>query len=139
LEAAHLYEADPAARSKDRAVPEPKKREVFAKREVILCGGAFNSPQLLKLSGIGPAEELRRFGIDVVADLPGVGENLQDRYEVGVVGEFPKPFVLLQGATFAPPKAGDPPDPSFLLWKKGQGLYASNGTLIGLLKRSEKT
>ncbi|MDH3704487.1 MAG: choline dehydrogenase [Acidimicrobiia bacterium] len=52
--------------------------------EVILCGGAFNSPQLLQLSGIGPAEHLRRLGIDVVAELPGVGEHLQDHLEVYV-------------------------------------------------------
>ena len=52
-----------------------------ARREVILCGGAINSPQLLKLSGVGPAAELNGFGIDVVADRPGVGENLQDHLE----------------------------------------------------------
>jgi choline dehydrogenase len=50
--------------------------------EVILCGGAINSPQLLQLSGVGTPDELRRLGIDVVADLPGVGENLQDHLEV---------------------------------------------------------
>ena len=49
--------------------------------EVILCGGPVNSPQLLKLSGVGPAAELRGLGIDVVHDLPGVGENLQDHLE----------------------------------------------------------
>ena len=49
--------------------------------ELILCGGPINSPQLLKLSGVGPAAELRGFGIDVVHDLPGVGENLQDHLE----------------------------------------------------------
>jgi choline dehydrogenase len=52
--------------------------------QVILCGGAINSPQLLQLSGIGPAGLLREHGIDVVADLPGVGENLQDHLEVYV-------------------------------------------------------
>src|SRR5919199_656975 len=52
--------------------------------EVILCGGAINSPQLLQLSGVGAADELRALGIDVVADLPGVGENLQDHLEVYV-------------------------------------------------------
>ncbi|MCP3822426.1 choline dehydrogenase [Streptomyces sp. A3M-1-3] len=51
-------------------------------REVILCGGAINSPQLLQLSGVGNAEELRALDIDVVHDLPGVGENLQDHLEV---------------------------------------------------------
>ncbi|MFG3019543.1 choline dehydrogenase [Streptomyces sp. NPDC048254] len=50
--------------------------------EVILCGGAINSPQLLQLSGIGNAGELRALGVDVVHDLPGVGENLQDHLEV---------------------------------------------------------
>jgi choline dehydrogenase len=52
--------------------------------EVILCGGAINSPQLLLLSGIGPAAELEALGIPVVADLPGVGRNLQDHLEVYV-------------------------------------------------------
>jgi choline dehydrogenase len=50
--------------------------------EVILCGGAINSPQLLQLSGVGAAAELRALGVDVLADLPGVGENLQDHLEV---------------------------------------------------------
>ncbi len=52
--------------------------------QVILCGGAINSPQLLQLSGVGPAGLLREHGIDVIADLPGVGENLQDHLEVYV-------------------------------------------------------
>ena len=54
---------------------------VRARREVLVCGGPVNSPQLLKLSGIGPAAELREHGIAVVRDLPGVGENLQDHLE----------------------------------------------------------
>ena len=57
------------------------RRQVRATREVILAGGPINSPQLLKLSGVGPAAELRGFGIDMVADRPGVGENLQDHLE----------------------------------------------------------
>ncbi|HTF08756.1 MAG TPA: choline dehydrogenase, partial [Asanoa sp.] len=52
--------------------------------EVILCGGAINTPQLLQLSGVGRADELTALGIEVVADLPGVGENLQDHLEVYV-------------------------------------------------------
>jgi choline dehydrogenase len=55
--------------------------EARATREVILSGGAFNAPQLLKLSGIGPADELAAMGIPVVADRPGVGANLQDHLE----------------------------------------------------------
>jgi choline dehydrogenase len=60
---------------------EGRDHFVRARREVILSGGAINSPQLLKLSGVGPAAELRQFGIEVVADRPGVGENLQDHLE----------------------------------------------------------
>ena len=55
-----------------------------ARTEVILSAGAFQSPQILMLSGIGPAEELRRHGIDVLQDLPGVGQNLHDHLEVHV-------------------------------------------------------
>lgn len=61
------------------------KGEVFklvANKEVILSAGAFGSPQILKLSGVGPAEELKSFDIDMVHDLPGVGENLQDHIDV---------------------------------------------------------
>ena len=52
-------------------------------REVILCAGTFNSPQILQLSGIGPADLLRKCGVDVIHDLPGVGHNLQDHFGVG--------------------------------------------------------
>ncbi|MGH7075693.1 MAG: GMC family oxidoreductase [Stellaceae bacterium] len=55
-----------------------------ARREVILCGGAINSPHLLMLSGIGPAEELRRHGITPLLDLSGVGRNLQDHASTGI-------------------------------------------------------
>jgi choline dehydrogenase len=56
--------------------------ELTARREVIVSGGALNSPQLLMLSGIGPADHLREHGISVEADLPGVGENLQDHLDI---------------------------------------------------------
>jgi choline dehydrogenase len=59
-----------------------REQKARARREVILCGGPINSPQLLKLSGVGPAAELRSLAIDVVADRPGVGENLQDHLEL---------------------------------------------------------
>jgi choline dehydrogenase len=61
-----------------------QKRVAMARAEVILAGGAINSPQLLQLSGVGPGELLNRHGIEVVADLPGVGENLQDHYVMSV-------------------------------------------------------
>ncbi len=57
------------------------EHDVCANREVILCGGPINSPQLLKLSGVGPAAELAQHGIPLIHNLPGVGENLQDHLE----------------------------------------------------------
>jgi choline dehydrogenase len=59
-------------------------KTVRARREIILCGGAINSPQLLLLSGIGPADQLAQHGIAVVQDLPGVGQNLQDHYSAPI-------------------------------------------------------
>jgi choline dehydrogenase len=67
-----------------RGVGRRGVRRSVSAGEVILCGGAINSPQLLLLAGIGPAAELEALGIDVVADLPGVGRNLQDHLEVYV-------------------------------------------------------
>jgi choline dehydrogenase len=58
------------------------KTEQIEAGEVLLCGGAINSPQLLQLSGVGNADELRALGVDVVADVPSVGMNLQDHLEV---------------------------------------------------------
>jgi len=63
-------------------------------REIILSGGAINSPQLLLLSGIGPADEIRRHGIAVVHDLPGVGRNLQDHLELYVQHACKEPITL---------------------------------------------
>ncbi|HET9613699.1 MAG TPA: GMC oxidoreductase, partial [Candidatus Limnocylindrales bacterium] len=67
-----------------RAVGVQVGGETIRADDVILCGGAINSPQLLQLSGVGNARELEAVGIDVVHDLPGVGENLQDHLEVYV-------------------------------------------------------
>jgi choline dehydrogenase len=65
-------------------VEQRGRREQVRAAEVILCGGAINSPQLLQLSGVGSPEHLESVGLDVVHDLPGVGENLQDHLEVYV-------------------------------------------------------
>ncbi len=62
--------------------------------EVVLCGGAFNSPQLLQLSGVGDPDHLRPLGIDMVADVPGVGENLQDHLEVYIQYESKQPVSI---------------------------------------------
>jgi len=63
--------------------------------KVILSGGAINSPQLLMLSGVGPAAHLREIGVPVVQDLPGVGQNLQDHLELYIVQQCKKPLSLL--------------------------------------------
>jgi choline dehydrogenase len=63
-----------------------------AAREVLLAAGAIQSPQLLQLSGVGPAALLREYGIPVVADLPGVGENLQDHLQLRLVFKCTKPI-----------------------------------------------
>jgi choline dehydrogenase len=116
----------------------PTKVTVQARFEIILCGGAFNSPQLLMLSGVGDPDELRAFGITPVIYLPGVGKNMQDRYEVGIVSQMAQPFQLLKGATFKGPSAGVPPDAAYLEWQQGKGVYTSNGATIAVTKRSNQ-
>ena len=71
-----------------------KRKQYYAKREVIIASGAINSPHLLMLSGVGPAAMLQRFNIDVVADLPGVGQNLQDHLEFYMQYECKQPVTL---------------------------------------------
>lgn len=68
------------------------KHRVRAAREVLLCAGALQSPQLLQLSGVGPAQTLREYGIPVVHALPGVGENLQDHLQLRVMYKVRKPI-----------------------------------------------
>jgi choline dehydrogenase len=74
-------------------LPFGRKRTAMAK-EVILCGGAFNSPQLLQVSGIGDSEHLKKVGVEPVHHLPGVGANLQDHLEVYVQHSCTKPVSL---------------------------------------------
>ncbi len=106
--------------------------------EIILCGGAFNTPQLLMLSGIGDADQLKKHGIGCRVNRPGVGLNLHDRYEVTVISEMEDNFSLLEGADFSLPKAPAEADKFLKQWRdQGTGLYASNGSVIGILKRSE--
>jgi choline dehydrogenase-like flavoprotein len=109
-----------------------ERREIRATAEVILAGGAFNTPQLLLLSGIGPREGLERHGIAVRVVLPGVGRNLQDRYEVGVVSRMAfDGWKVLEGARFARD------DPQHQQWAgRRRGVYASNGAILGLSARS---
>ncbi|KAI0972834.1 hypothetical protein F4678DRAFT_478101 [Xylaria arbuscula] len=80
LRGSHQYEADPFY----DATKQGQFGRIFARKEVIIAGGTFNSPQILKLSGIGPARELQKFNIPVVKQLEGVGENLGDNYEASL-------------------------------------------------------
>ena len=133
-----LYRAADARHRDDRAPREDagEPQRAYAAQEVILAGGAFNSPQLLMLSGIGPKDHLARFGIDLKVDLPGVGQNLQDRYEITVVNRVKSDFGLLKDATFAVPAEGAKPDPIFKQWLAGRGLYTTNGSVISVITRS---
>lgn len=105
-----------------------------ASGEVILCGGSFNTPQLLMLSGIGDKTELAAHNIRSRVHLPGVGKNLQDRYEVGVISELREPLKALDTLSFIP---GDPNDKIRGEWvEKKEGLLATNGGTIAILQRS---
>jgi choline dehydrogenase len=74
--------------------------EARAERETILCAGAVGSPQLLLLSGVGPADQLRSFNIPVVADVPGVGNNLQDHLVLALIHECKCPVTLATAESF---------------------------------------
>lgn len=74
-----------AVSSGDRPGASGERRRIGARREVILAAGAIGSPQILQLSGIGPGELLRSRGIDVLHDLPGVGENLHDHLQIRMI------------------------------------------------------
>jgi choline dehydrogenase len=135
LQGAHLYRADP---NREKADP-PVEWFARARREVILAGGTFNTPQLLMLSGIGPKDHLAQQGVQCLLPLEGVGQNLQDRYEVGVISEMKKEFSTLQGCGFKPSAEGEPRDPCLERWKAdGTGLYATNGAVLALVRRSRK-
>lgn len=77
-----------------------KVKRIYANQEVILCGGAFNSPQLLQISGIGDPEHLRRIGVSVEHELPGVGQNLQDHIGCGLKVRLTQPLSVLKYLKF---------------------------------------
>jgi choline dehydrogenase len=93
-------------------VRDGRTQQARAEREVILSGGSVNSPQLLMLSGVGPADQLKRLGIAPVADLPGVGRNLQDHLFVSVAYACTRP-VSLASAEALPNVA------KYLLFRRG--------------------
>ncbi|KAI1754027.1 choline dehydrogenase [Xylaria castorea] len=125
-----LYRADPRATNVDSGKPGSVK----ATKEVIVAGGSFNSPQILKLSGVGPKAELKKFNIPVVVDLPGVGTNLQDRLEISVNAQFPTNFTRIIDCTFL----GTTDDPCWTQYANpankdaAKGPYASSGNYFGV-------
>jgi choline dehydrogenase-like flavoprotein len=122
----HLYRADPCAAG------EGELRTLQARREVILSGGAFNTPQLLMLSGIGPREELERHGIPVRLDLPGVGTNMQDRYEVCIRSKLKRNWDSLADVRY------EADDPVGGMWSsKRSGIYISNGAALAFKRKSD--
>lgn len=135
LEGEALYRAD--TRSDSAAVEA--SGALTASKEVIIAAGAFNTPQILMLSGIGPAEQLSAHGIPQVADLP-VGTNLRDHIEVPVISEAPTNFSLVSGCTFMYGYPGVP-DPCLERWQSGvgqaaKGAYATNGLAVGVAVRT---
>ena len=108
---------------------EGETRTAKASREVILSGGSYNSPQLLMLSGIGPAEDLRELGIAVVHDLPGVGRNLSEHPRVPVQFSLKRPVSFLNDLRF------DKVARSVIQWKlTGKGKFA---TQVNKLQRRD--
>ena len=126
----HLFQADPSF-----SANAPYETVQFrCKREVILAGGTFNSPQLLLLSGIGPAELIRKLGLRCISDLPGVGQNLQDRYEVAIIHQMREDFGLLKNVTLDVAN----PDPELEKWLANRkGVYTTNGAVLGVFLRSD--
>ncbi|MEU6228983.1 choline dehydrogenase [Streptomyces sp. NPDC047042] len=106
-------------------------RTVVRGNEIILCGGAFNSPQLLQLSGVGNGEELGQLGIDVVEHLPGVGENMQDHLEAFVMYACTQPVSM---AHILKPKSWPAIGAAWLLRREGPA--ASNHFEAGGFVRS---
>lgn len=129
LEGKSLYKADPRYIEHRR----PPMHRVYASREVILAGGVFNTPQLLKLSGIGPKEEIEYFGIPPVMDLPGVGTNLQDNYEYAVIIQSDKVISAYRKSLLG--YAGDALLEQWV--SEGTGPYKANGDSMGMRMKSE--
>ncbi|KAK3328669.1 hypothetical protein B0T19DRAFT_196909 [Cercophora scortea] len=110
--------------NKTTPAPTGTPKRALARKEVIISGGVFNSPQLLQLSGIGNATLLRSLGIPVISDLPGVGENLRDNQELPVAGLSPLNITSVSGnPAWATCTFGAPGDPCLAQFQNGTGPY----------------
>ncbi|CAN9080149.1 unnamed protein product [Alternaria alternata] len=115
---------------------------VFARKEVILSGGSFGTPQLLLLSGIGPAADLKALNIPVIADRPGVGRNMQDHNEIAVIGHGAQTFdySAAPGGPRSQCTYGASGDPCLELYLQGQGPYVQPSlTQLAFLKTNHTT
>ncbi|KAL4931459.1 uncharacterized protein BDV17DRAFT_297185 [Aspergillus undulatus] len=131
LQGKSLYRADPRAGS----TASGTSGKAYASKEVIISAGTFNTPQLLKLSGVGAKAELEKHNIETIVDLPGVGKNMQDRYEATIIGKSPTDFTITSKCTFLE----SDPDPCYEDWKNGvgyKGTYMTNGIAIAIIKKS---
>lgn len=132
-----LYRASAGAPGRGE-LPTGEELRLRPGGEVIVACGAFNSPQLLMLSGIGSGERLKQLGIPVRRDLPGVGKNLQDRYEFGLVSELPADFSALASGRFQLPGPSGTKDPALQEWYNHRGIYTTNGVVLSILLRSSQ-
>lgn len=123
LQGKSIYRADPRYNS-----GKGIKNQAFARREVIVSGGTFSSPQLLQLSGIGPKVLLEKHNITVISDLPGVGRNLQDNYEIPIIGQAKVDLSDPVDPNAPKCTGGAAGDPCVELWRKGEGPYAKGGS-----------
>jgi choline dehydrogenase len=170
MKGAKLYRAD---RDPAKNPQNARRISVKATREVIVAAGAYNTPQLLMLSGIGPKSQIgpeggvitvkgdaQTRGVKVLKNLEGVGTNLQDRYEVGIVTSTGKDFSIIDECTWGTStnrqhlkietrtgRFGIPipvpvmeeesvEDPCLTEWKSGTGPYRTNGAVSAIVKKS---
>ncbi|CAB9503492.1 Choline dehydrogenase [Seminavis robusta] len=118
---------------------EGRRESFFARKEVIISGGTFNTPQILMLSGVGPSEQLQNFSIPVKVDLPGVGANLIDKLEATQTFETTKEWrIYQQGCTFSDPSPEE--DPCYVQFNNGEfpSVYTTSGTIISLQRKSDR-
>ncbi|KAH9831052.1 Oxygen-dependent choline dehydrogenase [Teratosphaeria destructans] len=133
LDGKHLYRASPLSGGKGTP------GTATATKEVIVAGGTYNTFQLLALSGIGPKDQLDKLGIPVVRNIPGLGKNLQDRYEIPVNVKHPNDFPVLAGCTFD----AKPHDECYQKWLNNpyilgqRGAYATNGLAAAMVVHSD--
>ena len=112
-----------------------ERKYYYARKEVIVAGGTFNTPQILMLSGIGPKDHLTEMDIQVMADVPGVGRNLQDKLEASTSFEMPSDWDFLQGCGFLQPTPAE--DQCYIDYIEGKpSIYNLVGLFVGAQLKS---